>query len=81
MVTHLNRLLRVQSQKVLKTQPADFFFIKLPGLINHRMLGKNFSRRQFEIVFLYFFQENRIRHFMQIVSLGDNLKEVSDPIF
>ena len=24
---------------------------------------------------------NRIWHFMQIVSLGDNLHEVSDPIF
>ena len=44
------------------------------------MLGKNFSRQQFEIFFL-FFLENRIWHFMQIVSLGDNLHEVSDPIF
>ena len=32
------------------------------------------------IIFL-FFLENRIWHFMQIVSLGDNLHEVSDPIF
>ena len=31
------------------------------------MLGKSFSRRHIEIVFLYF-QENRIWHFMQIVS-------------
>ena len=30
---------------------------------------------------LLFFVENRIQHFMQIVSLGDNLHEVSDPIF
>ena len=41
------------------------------------MLGKNFSRRHFEIFFLIFL-ENRIRHFMQIVYLGDNLHEVSD---
>ena len=27
------------------------------------------------------FLENRISHFMQIVSLGDNLHEVLDPIF
>ena len=27
------------------------------------------------------FLENRIWHFMQIVSYGDNLHEVSDPIF
>ena len=44
------------------------------------MLGKNFSRRHFEIFFL-FFLENRTCHFMQIVSLGDNLHEESDPIF
>ena len=36
------------------------------------MLGKNFSRRHFEI-FFFFFLENRIGHFMQIVS-----HEVSD---
>ena len=28
-----------------------------------------------------FFLENRIWHFMQIVSLEDNVHEVSDPIF
>ena len=32
------------------------------------------------IVFL-FFPENRLLHFMQIVSLGDNLHEMSKPIF
>ena len=43
-------------------------------------LGKIFSRRHFEIFFL-FFTENRIWHFMQIVSLGDNLHEMSNPVF
>ena len=43
-------------------------------------LGKIFSRRHFEIFFL-FFPENRIWHFMQIVSLGDNLHEMSNPVF
>ena len=33
------------------------------------------------IFFLFFFLENRIWHFMQIVSIGDNLHEVSEPIF
>ena len=41
------------------------------------MLGKNFSRRHFEI--FYFFLENRIWHFMQIVSYAYNFHEVSDP--
>ena len=43
------------------------------------MLGKIFSRRPFEIFFL-FLLENRICHFMQIVSLRDNLHEVPGPI-
>ena len=42
-------------------------------------MGKS-SRRQSDGIFL-FFLENRIWHFMQIVSFGDNLHEVSDPIF
>ena len=29
----------------------------------------------------FFFPENRIWHFMQIVSIGDNLHEVSNPVF
>ena len=33
------------------------------------------------MLFILFFQENRMWHFMQIVSLGDNLHEVSHPIF
>ena len=44
------------------------------------MLGKNFSRQHFEVIFL-FFLENRIWHIMNIVSLGYSLHEVSDPIF
>ena len=42
-------------------------------------LGKIFSRH-IEI-FFSFFPENRIWHFMQIGSNGDNLHEVSDPSF
>ena len=47
------------------------------------ILGKNFSRQYFETFFIFFFfsLENRIRHFMQIVSFRDNLHEVSGPIF
>ena len=44
------------------------------------MLWKNFSRHHFEIFFT-FSPENRIRHFMQIVSIGDNLHAMSNPIF
>ena len=43
------------------------------------MLGKNYSMQHFAIFFLIFL-EGRIWHFMQIVSIGENLHEVSDPI-
>ena len=45
------------------------------------MLGKYFSIN-FEIIFL-FFPENRVWHFMGFISLvlGDNLQEMSNPIF
>ena len=42
-------------------------------------LGKIFSKH-IEICFLSF-QENRIWHFLQIVSIGDNLQEISNPVF
>ena len=40
-------------------------------------LGKIFSSQQFEI----FLPENRIWHFKQIISIGDDLHEKSDPVF
>ena len=40
------------------------------------MLGK----KNYTEIFL-FFPENRIQHFMQIVSLGDNLHEIAKPTF
>ena len=33
------------------------------------------------VIFFLYFLENRFWHIMQIVSLGDNLHDVSDPIF
>ena len=42
--------------------------------------GKIFSRRHFETFFL-FLLENKFWHFMQLVSLGDNLHEILKPIF
>ena len=33
------------------------------------------------VIFFLFFPENRIWHFMQIVSNGDNLHEMSNPVF
>ena len=33
------------------------------------------------VVFFLFFPENRILHFMQIVSIGVDLHEMSSPVF
>ena len=33
------------------------------------------------VIFFLCLLDNRIWHFMQIVSLGDNMHEASDPIF
>ena len=45
-------------------------------------LGKIFSKWHFTIFFLFcFLPRNRIWHFMQIVSNGDNLHEVSNYVF
>ena len=43
-------------------------------------LGNNFSRLLFELLLL-FFPGNRIRHFMQFFSKGDNLHVMSNSIF
>ena len=50
------------------------------GALTLSTLGKIFSRRHFEIFFL-FFPENGSWHFMQIVSLGDNLHDMSNSVF
>ena len=39
-------------------------------------LWANSADDKFMIFFLFFFPENRICHFMQIVSTGDNLHEM-----
>ena len=43
-------------------------------------LSKIFSIQHIEIFFL-FFPESRICRFMQIVSIGDNLHEMLNPVF
>ena len=45
----------------------------------YHCIGK-FSRWQIDDIFP-FFPENRLRHLMQIVTLGDNLNEISKSIF
>ena len=51
--------------------------------LTFRTLCKIFSRRYIEFIFLfsYFFQENRFWLFTQFDSNGDNLHEMSNPVF
>ena len=55
-------------------QQYHFFFKSLPlsGLIQQMTNWWHFS---------YFSPENRIWHFMQIISSGDNLHKISKPVF
>ena len=54
--------------------------IKFSSVLILCTLGKIFSRWYFDMFFL-FIPDKRIWHFMQIVSNGDNLHEMSDPVF
>ena len=40
-----------------------------------------FGRWQIGAIYFWFFSQNSIWHFMQIVSSGDNLHEMSNQIF
>ena len=58
--------------------------ISLWGLFIHLLplsVWVKFSADDIEICFLFSPQKNRIWHFMQIVSGGDNLHEISNPFF
>ena len=44
------------------------------------ILGANLAENKLVIFFLVF-PENRIWHFMQIISIGDNLHEMLNPVF
>ena len=57
--------------------PSLMMPLKCP--FTFKILGKKFSRQKYKI-FFWIFPENRLCHFMQIVSLGDNLLEMSKPI-
>ena len=46
------------------------------------LLDNAISKRHFDFCFILFYPEkNMFWHFMQIVSLGDNLYETTKPIF
>ena len=51
------------------------------NLVTLSVLGKLFSRRQLESVFIFIFKKTGIRRFMLIFSIGDNLHEMSNPVF
>ena len=44
-------------------------------------LWANSANNKLVIFFSFFFPENKIWHFMQTVSIGDSLHEMSNPVF
>ena len=53
----------------------------LKAILMLSIVGNIFSRRYIGIFSDFFFPENRLRHFVQIVSNGDKLHEISNPVF
>ena len=50
------------------------------GALTFRMLGKNFSRRYFEIFFLFFPRKQDLTFYANCITNGDNLHNVSNPV-
>ena len=50
------------------------------NLYHHMNTFQQMTSWHFSLFFSFFFSENRLQHFMQIVSLGHNLYEMSEPI-
>ena len=69
-----------RSKSLSKDHWEDVIFCKFEIILGLACWEKKFFRGHFEIFFLIF-PENTLWHFMQIVSLGDNLHEMSKPIF
>ena len=74
-----DRLSHTQKSVATDRQKPFSICILCTFLLMLSMLGKNFSRWQFEI--FLFFPEKRLWQFMQMVSWGDHLHGMSKPIF
>ena len=71
-----NPIFQKNKKNISKCHPLKF----LHSMLMLNTLEKTSSRRHTEIFFLIF-QENRIWCFMQIVSNGGNMHEMSNPVF
>ena len=60
----------------LSLQQPDRYHKLYPGAENINLYSADNK-----LIFFLFFPENRIRHFMQIVFNGENLQEMSKPVF
>ena len=64
------------ARRTISSEPLMSVVIQYPRILQCIALCKNFSR-----YFTTFYPENRFWHFMQIVSTGDNLHEMSKHVF
>ena len=70
------KLEKVNIRQYLNSVPYD----QQSGVLTLTTLWASSADDKLMIYFL-FFPENRFRHFMQIVSCGDNLHKMSKPVF
>ena len=56
-----------------------YIILALIPVLTHTTLSANSADDK--LIFFLIFPENRFGHFMQIVSYGDNLHEMTKPIF
>ena len=65
----------LSSQELLRTELFN------QELLTLSTLGKIFGRHYIELFFFFFSPENGMSRLVQIVSCGDNLHEMSNPVF
>ena len=71
----------MNSKGPCQTKPTDMLIWTSAVYLYLLAICVKFSADNILKYFFLFFPENRIRHFMQIVSIGDNLHEMSNPVF
>ena len=79
-VTSIIRSSRVHGLKMKGANTSSDIITLIQILLTFTTLWA-FSADDKMMLFFLFFPENRIWHFMQIVSLGDNLHGMSNPVF
>ena len=74
-------LLLSGTMRSMKNIYVYIWFIEVKHHLTFIILLANSADNKSMIFYLFFQKKNRIWHFMQIVSIGDNLHEMPNPVF